>query len=175
MNNTKTDDNQLDENKTQENEINNTKVLDKKKVLIVDDEDDARELFVELLSTVPEYEVFDAKDGTEALKLSEENKFDLILLDIIMPNKDGVDTLSDLKSDKVKYGNPKIIMLTNIGGDVAIEKAIELGAMGYLLKIDTEPEGLLKAVADALLKSDTKDNQILNNIPGENMSRADRV
>lgn len=121
-----------------------------KKVLIVDDEPDARELFAELLKTNPDYEVEVASDGNEALAQAEKFKFDLILLDIVMPNLDGVDTLATIKGDATKYGSPIVIMLTNIGGDIAIQEAIKLGAIGYKLKIDTEPDELLKTVADAL-------------------------
>lgn len=122
----------------------------KKKILIVDDEPDARELFAELLKTNPDYEVEVASDGNEALTQAEKFKFNLILLDIVMPNLDGVDTLATIKGDTNKYGTPIVIMLTNIGGDIAIQEAIKLGAIGYKLKIDTEPDELLKTVADAL-------------------------
>jgi len=125
----------------------------KKKILVVDDEPDARELFVELISTNEDYEVMGATDGIDALQKASENKFDLILLDIIMPKMDGVDTLTALKNNKEKYGDSMVIMLTNIGGDIAVEKALELGAIGFKLKIDTEPEELLKTINDALTTS----------------------
>lgn len=122
------------------------------KLMIVDDEADARVLFAELLATNPNYEVEAAADGTEALEKAAKQKFDLILLDIVMPKKDGIETLTEMIADKAKYGEPTVIMLTNIGGDVAIEKALELGAAGYKLKIDTEPEELLKYVEEVLQK-----------------------
>lgn len=120
------------------------------KILVVDDEPDAREIFLDILKTVENYEVSSAADGNDALAKSEATKFDLILLDIVMPSKDGVQTLSEIKANPDKYGTPKVIMLTNIGGDLAIEEALKLGAMGYRLKIETEPEELLKAVEQAL-------------------------
>lgn len=124
----------------------------KYKIMIVDDEADARVLFAELLATNPDYEVESAADGIEALDKAGKIKFDLILLDIVMPRKDGIETLTEMVNDKTKYGEPTVIMLTNIGGDLAIEKALELGAAGYKLKIDTEPEELLKYVAEVLQK-----------------------
>lgn len=120
------------------------------KILVVDDEPDARELFAELLRTNPAYEVTIAGDGNEALAEAEKTHFDLILLDIVMPNLDGVDTLAAIKGDAKKYGEPVVVMLTNIGGDIAIQEAIKLGAIGYKLKIDTEPEELLQFVDKAL-------------------------
>lgn len=139
-----------------------TPAAGKPNVLVVDDEADAAELFAELLNTTGKYNVQSAKDGLECLKKCEETKFDLVLLDIVMPNLDGVETLRQIKADSQKYGNPKVVMLTNIGGDIAIEKALELGAVGFKLKIDTEPEELLKAVEDALngvpIKAPTQDS-----------------
>lgn len=122
------------------------------KILVVDDEPDARELFQEIISEEENYEVSTAGDGVEALAKAESTKFDLILLDIVMPNKDGVETLAQLMKDPEKYGTPRVIMLTNIGGDLAIEEALKLGAAGYRLKIDTEPKALMSAIDEELSK-----------------------
>ncbi len=121
-----------------------------KKILVVDDEPDARELFLDMLSSEPAYEVSTAVDGVDALAKAEATKFDLILLDIVMPNKDGVQTLTELIEDKVKYGTPKVIMLTNLGGDLAVEEAMNIGAVDYKVKIDTEPDDLVKTVRQHL-------------------------
>jgi len=117
-----------------------------KRILIVDDEEDARVIFKDMLSTTPNYEVSTAVDGVDALTKAEATKFDLILLDIIMPRKDGVQTLSELKANPDKYGAPKVLMLTNIGGDIAIEEAMKLGAVGFKTKINTEPDELIQTV-----------------------------
>lgn len=122
------------------------------KVLIVDDEPDQREIFSDLFSTSSNYEVSTAVDGIDALAKCEATKFDLILLDIVMPRKDGVQALSEIKANPAKYGNPRVLMLTNIGGDIAIEEALKFGAVGYRVKIDTEPEDLLKTVQEELDK-----------------------
>ena len=78
-------------------------------------------------------------------KLSKD-KFDLVLLDIIMPNKDGISTLSDILADKPKYGKMDVYMLTNIDSDITIQKAVEIGAKGYFLKSDLNPEQLVETV-----------------------------
>jgi CheY-like chemotaxis protein len=117
-----------------------------KKILVVEDEPDARTMFVDLLS-MEGYEVSSAVDGVDALAKAAAEKFDLILLDIVMPNKDGLEVLEELKADTTKYGTPIVVMLTNISGDAAVEKAMELGAVGFKLKIGTEPDQLLKDVA----------------------------
>lgn len=119
------------------------------KILIVEDEDAAREMFVDLLES-ENYEVSAAVDGNDAIAKAAADKFDLILLDLVMPNKDGLETLQDIKSDPLKFGTPVIVVLTNISGDAAVEKAMELGAAGYRLKIEVEPEQLLKDVDDFL-------------------------
>lgn len=119
------------------------------KILIVEDEQDAREMFVDLLES-ENYEVSAAVDGNDAIAKAAADKFDLILLDLVMPNKDGLETLQDIKSDPLKFGTPVVVVLTNISGDAAVEKAMELGAAGYRLKIEVEPEQLLKDVDDFL-------------------------
>lgn len=121
------------------------------KILVVDDEPDARELFKDMLSSTESFEVSSAADGIEALAKAEATKFDLILLDIVMPRKDGVQVLSEIKKNQDRFGSPKVLMLTNIGGDLAIEESLRLGANGYRLKSVTEPMELLTAVNDLLL------------------------
>lgn len=119
------------------------------KILVVEDEEDARTIFVDLLES-EDYEVSSAVDGNDALAKSAADKFDLILLDLVMPNKDGLETLQELKSNPDKYGNPIVVVLSNISGDAAVEKAMSLGAAGYRLKIKAEPDQLLKDVNDFL-------------------------
>lgn len=126
----------------------------KYKILVVEDEEDSKEVLVSLLNTVENYEVSAAVDGQDALaKLeAERGKYDLVLLDIVMPKLDGIETLRLLKSNPDKYGSPIVLMLTNLGGDVAVETAINLGAQGYLMKVETEPEQLLKKIDEELAK-----------------------
>lgn len=127
------------------------------KILIVEDEEPLRVVFMDLLSSEG-YEVSGAADGVEAIAKAAADKFDLMLLDIVMPNKDGIEVLQDIKADKAKYGDPIILMLTNLSGDVAVEKALSLGAAGYRLKNGTDPEDLVKDVKQYL--SGRKDKSI---------------
>ena len=117
----------------------------KKKVLISEDEPDAREIFIDIL-TEAGYHAVGASDGNDALAQLEKDKYDLVLLDIVMPNKDGVQTLTEIKKFPGKYGDMKVVMLTNIGGDIAVDKAMKLGANGYMLKSETEPTDLIAVV-----------------------------
>lgn len=117
----------------------------KKKILVVEDEQDARRIYLDIL-TQAGFQVDGAVDGVETLSKCTNEKYDLVLLDIIMPNLDGLATLKELKDHPEKYGNMVIYMLTNIGNDVAIEKAVSLGARGYILKAETAPDDLVKQV-----------------------------
>lgn len=130
-----------------------------KKILVVEDEPDARTMFMDLLSGEG-YDVSSAVDGVDAIAKSAAEKYDLILLDIVMPNKDGLEVLEEIKADTMKYGTPTVVMLTNISGDAAVEKAKELGAVDFLLKIGTEPDALIQSVRDYLSgKLPTKESQ----------------
>lgn len=136
----------------------------KYKIIIVEDENDAREVFVQLLETNPDYEVSSAADGQDALAKieAEGGKFDLVLLDIVMPRLDGVDTLRKIRAEKNKYGDPIVVMLTNLGGEVAIDTAMKLGAQGYLMKIEVEPVQLLEKITEFLKKKeDSKPSNII--------------
>ena len=121
----------------------------KPKILVAEDEQDARLIYVDILSSVG-YEVDGVADGKEALIKMENKKYDLVLLDIIMPNLDGISALKAIKEDPSKYGNMPIYMLTNIGSDAAIENSVQLGAQGYILKSDTDPTELTDLVEKAL-------------------------
>jgi len=120
----------------------------KKRILVAEDEQDARRIYLDIL-TQAGYQVDGAADGVETLKRCSTEKYDLVLLDIVMPNLDGVATLKELKDHPEKYGNSVIYMLTNIGSDLAIDKAVSLGARGYILKSDTPPDKLVELVNSA--------------------------
>jgi len=122
-----------------------TSDLAKKKILLVEDEADAREIYLDILKG-ESLQAAGVSDGTEALLALEKEKYSLVLLDIIMPKMDGIETLTQIKKNPEKYGTPKVVMLSNIGGDIAIDKAMELGADGYMLKSETEPDDFVSVV-----------------------------
>ena len=107
----------------------------KKKILIVEDNDDLRMLIAEALSE--EFRVMQAADGLEALKLIAKEDFDLIVSDIMMPGKDGVSLCNELKGD-VNTSHIPVILLTaktsleskiegtDAGADLYFEKPIDL-------------------------------------------------
>ncbi len=121
----------------------------KKKVVIVEDESDALSIYTDILVGAG-FEVAGASNGKEALEVLEGSKYDLVLLDIIMPEMDGLETLTNIKKYPAKYGDMKVLMLSNIGGDIAIDKAMQIGADGYMLKSETEPMDLINIVTKYL-------------------------
>ena len=114
------------------------------KVLLVDDEKDFVETLAQRLE-VRDFNVKTAFDGDEALGLIRESDFDVIVLDVLMPGKDGIQTLKEIKDL-----NPlvNVIMLT---GNATVDTAIEgmrLGAYDYLMK-PTETEILVEKIMSA--------------------------
>jgi len=107
-----------------------------KKILIAEDED----ILLNVLKDRFEadgWEVSVAKDGVEAMeaieKAPKKSKFDLVLLDLLMPKKDGFEVLKEVMGNP-ELKNLPIIVLSNLGGDEDIKKALALGAKDYFVK-----------------------------------------
>lgn len=110
---------------------------DIKKVLVVDDEPAVREIYNKEFSNNG-FKVILAVDGKEGLLKAGEEIPDLILLDVMMPNMSGVDTLKALKKNELTKKTP-ILLLTNLGEEQIIKEGFKLGADGYLLKVSYTP------------------------------------
>lgn len=103
-------------------------------VLIADDMLLNRKLIRSVLDkNIENINFFDAVDGNEALKYVEDEEIDLIILDLIMPNKNGFEVLKKLKSHK-KYDNIPVIVNSAVDGIDIIKKALEMGADEYFTK-----------------------------------------
>lgn len=122
-----------------------------KKILIVEDDQFLREFYQELLQAEG-YEVDVAQDGEVALAKIWENVYDLILLDIMLPKKDGMQILRDLKVRPAKSSNVKMVVLTNLGQDAVIKECFNLGAEGYLIKSALNPDQVLSEIKSYLQK-----------------------
>ena len=105
---------------------------DNKKILIVEDEKDIRNLLIFNLQK-HHYEVDSINDGEKALPLIRKNKYDLILLDIMLPGVNGFDLTRIIKNDNSICQIP-IIMLTAKGEDEDIVKGLTIGADDYITK-----------------------------------------
>ena len=102
------------------------------KVLVVDDEEVIRKLLRIHLGKLG-YEVKEAVDGVEALEQLGKEDFDLLIWDIMMPNKDGWQVLREVKSNPKTKGIP-VIVLTAKNEDTEMFKGYELGASYYMTK-----------------------------------------
>jgi len=123
-----------------------------KKILIVEDDQFLREFYQELL-TEEGYLIDVAADGEVALSKLQGNEYDLALLDIMLPKKDGVQILRDLKQAPAKTSNLTIVVLTNLGQDAVIKECFDLGAQGYLIKSAMNPDQVLQEVKSYLQKN----------------------
>lgn len=115
------------------------------RILIADDHAVVREGLRALLDTEPGMELLaEAADGQQAIELAAQTRPDVILLDMMMPRKTGLEAISE-----IKQADPaaRILILTSFADDEQVFPAIKAGALGYLLK-DSSPEQLLQAIRD---------------------------
>jgi DNA-binding response OmpR family regulator len=125
------------------------------KVLIVDDEKDFTELLSERLETRG-FKTRIAFDGNEAISRLNEENADVVLLDVMMPGKSGVETLKEIKNS---WPITEVIMLTGHG---TVETAIEgmkLGAYDYLIK-PTETDDLSQKITSAYQRKSDHEERI---------------
>ncbi len=115
-----------------------------KKILIVEDESILADVLQKKLNK-ENYEAFVAKDGEEGLAMMKEIKPDLILLDVLMPRKDGFEVLEEInKSDELM--KIPVIIISNSGQPVEIDRALKLGVKDYLIKADFDPQEVIDKI-----------------------------
>lgn len=116
-----------------------------KRILIVEDDQFLREFYQELLQT--EGFIIDvAADGEVASAKIHEGGFNLVLLDIMLPKKDGLHILRDNKTNPPVKPNGPIVVLTNLGQDSIINSCFEMGASGYMVKSALNPDQVLTEI-----------------------------
>ncbi|MDD5416050.1 MAG: response regulator [Candidatus Daviesbacteria bacterium] len=123
-----------------------------KKILLVEDDQFLREFYQELLQAEG-YFIDVAADGEVGLSKIQSNEYNLVLLDIMLPKKDGVQILRDLKLKPAKSSNVTVVILTNLGQDSVVKECFDLGAAGYLIKSALNPDQVLTEVKSYLQKS----------------------
>ena len=126
-------------------------------ILIIEDEVFLREIYTHSFEKRG-FKVTTASDGNEGIQLAESGKFDLILLDIMMPGKHGLEVLQTLKKKTSPAYKTPIILLTNLGQEAAITKAKKLGAEGFLIKVNLIPRELINRVEQFLNGSHNPDD-----------------
>ncbi len=113
------------------------------RVLIADDHPLIREGLRGLLAAEPDLElVGEAADGSEAVEKTDQLRPDVILLDLLMPVKSGIEAIIEIKE---KDPGARILVLTSFADDEQLFPALRAGALGYLLK-DSSPQDLLRAI-----------------------------
>ena len=113
------------------------------RILIADDHAVVREGLRALIESEPGMELVDeAADGVEAVSMARSLQPDVILLDLVMPRKNGIEAIGDIRQEN---RDARILVLTSFAEDEKVFSAIKAGALGYLLK-DASPQELLDAV-----------------------------
>ena len=107
---------------------------EKKKILVIEDDRSLQNALVEIIHQEG-FESESALDGEEGLAKIKTFGPDLILLDIILPKKDGFEVLSEIKKDEAIKNIP-VLILTNLEEVDNVQKALDLGATNYMVKSD---------------------------------------
>lgn len=120
----------------------------KKRIIIVEDDAVLRDVLTEKL-VKSGYEVDSAEDGIVAMEKIHAVKPDCVLLDILMPRKNGIEVLEDMHADPELRDIP-VIIISNSGQPVEIKRAQELGAREFLIKAVFDPNEVLQKVENVL-------------------------
>lgn len=119
-----------------------------KKILFIEDEPALQKAISRFLEEKG-YKVDSALDGEVGLATAKKNKPDLILLDLILPKKDGFEVLKELKKDEDTKHIP-VIVLTNLEGNADIGEIFSHGAAAYLVKANYDLEEIVKKIEETL-------------------------
>jgi len=121
----------------------------KPKILVVEDEPLLLDVYKESLDG-EEFIVDTAADGNQAWDKLSQGGFDLVLLDVILPEKDGLQLLRDLKKNPAKNPNKKIVFMTNLAEEGLIKQAKGLGVDEVMVKSDMTPAEFVGRVKEFL-------------------------
>ncbi|MFB6122837.1 MAG: chemotaxis protein CheY [Haloferacaceae archaeon] len=115
------------------------------RVLIVDDSDFMRNLLREILEE--DFEIVgEGENGVEAVDLYEEHDPDLVMMDIVMPIRDGIEATTEITDNDP---DANVIMCTSVGQEEKMKMAVKAGASGYITKPFQKPS-VLEAINDVV-------------------------
>lgn len=138
---------------TAEGSMDNDAPKTPRKILVLEDEPFISELYVRAL-TKGGYEADIVRDGQKALEAALTNQYDIILLDIMVPNLMGTEILTKLRDPKVISGlKAKVIITTNLEMSEEDRAPIEANADGYIIKADITPKELVTYLDQLQLNS----------------------
>ena len=100
------------------------------KILLIDDEDSVRQMLAEFLN-LKGYQTFEANGGAKGLQIAELIKPEIIILDLKMPEMDGIEVLKKIRAKDI---STTVLMLTGVYDETAARMAIQQGAYDYLTK-----------------------------------------
>jgi len=123
----------------------------KTRMLIIEDDTFIMDMYRTKFE-MADYEVLMAEDGNKGIKMIKENKPDIVILDVVMPQMDGFEVLKTIKKDSNLKDIP-VILLTNLGQKENIEDGLKLGADDYVIKAHFTPEEVVGKVEKVLRKS----------------------
>lgn len=132
-------------------------MTDKKdKILIIEDDQFLQKIYGNKLRAEG-FEVSQAIEGNEGLRKINEEKPNLIILDLILPGKNGFDILAEIKNNEETRGTP-VIILSNLGQDKDVKRGLDMGAKDYLIKTDIKLSEVLAKVREFLLRAKLEKN-----------------
>jgi DNA-binding response OmpR family regulator len=118
------------------------------KILLVEDSKVVQQMYRNKL-TIEQFSVITADNGMDAIKALSQEKPDIILLDLMMPIMDGFKVLQIIKSDP-KLKNIPVLVFSAKGQPEEVEKALNLGAEGYIIKATTKPNEVIEKIKSIL-------------------------
>ena len=127
---------------------NTMETTDQKYIFIIDDDPFITDMYL-LRFKEDNFRIEVSRDGKEALQKIHKEIPDLVLLDIVMPVMDGFEVLKEIKSDSL-LGSVKVVLLTNLGQKEDVERGMELGADGYIIKAHFTPSQVVAKVREIL-------------------------
>jgi DNA-binding response OmpR family regulator len=129
------------------------KVL-KNNILIIEDEHDICEVYSEVLSMAG-YKVQGAADGETGMQKIRDENWDVLLLDIMLPGKDGLKILKEIRANpELRKG--LVVALTNLNSESIIKEAFDQGVDGYLIKSEITPDKVVEEVNKILADKEDK-------------------
>ncbi|EIA21023.1 response regulator transcription factor [Listeria fleischmannii] len=134
---------------------------DQVKVLVVDDEDRIRRLLKMYLER-ENFRIEEASDGDEALHMALNNNYEVILLDLMMPGKDGIEVCRELR----EYKSTPVVMLTAKGEEANRVQGFEVGADDYIVKPFSPREVVLRVKA-VLRRAKQQDKNLFSTATGD--------
>lgn len=119
------------------------------KIIIVEDDTFLSRMYYEKLSLESIFQVYTAESGGRALELIRKELPNLVLLDVLLPDINGIQILKEMKRD-ANLGSIRVLILSNLNEKEYISEALALGADGYLIKAHFTPNEIVDKIKQVL-------------------------